>query len=119
MSVSGAWDKLIVAVDYDPQDRVWVDFNKGAPILDDAGNVTHWTAALTTFGSQRDIERLGLSLYAGASLRIWADDADHEGKSDPLIGEGVVFFFERFQYWGVNVHASQLKRRSELLGTGE
>ncbi len=119
MAASGAWDKVIVVVHDDPQDRVWVDFNKGAPILDDAGHVTHWRAALTTFGSQRDIERLGLSLYVGASLRIWADDVDHEGKSDPLIGEGVVFFFEHFQYWGVNVPASQLKRRSEVLGAGE
>jgi hypothetical protein len=103
-------------MDGDPQDRVWVDFNKGAPILDNEGNVEYWTAALTTFGSQQDIERLGVSLYEGASLRIWADDADHEGKSDPLIGEGVVFFFEHFKYWGVKVPASQLKWRSQLLG---
>lgn len=73
-----------------PTDRVYVDLQK----LD-----VERRAILTTLGTARDLERLGVELREGMVLSFYTDDADADGNADELWSEGTVHFDEGAQHW--------------------
>jgi hypothetical protein len=70
---------------------------------------------LNTQGTKEDLERHGIELRENLKLLLYSDDADNEGRSDPLLVEGTVHFdSERDQWlaaidWGALRHESDLK----------
>lgn len=85
--------------------RVWVDLMK----TDDARRVI-----LTGLGTRRDFERLGIDLQEGVKLQMYTDDADAEGRPDPILVDGVARFDQDNNRWVAEIDWDHLVHRSEV-----
>ena len=85
-------------------DRVWVDLMKA----DGTGRV--W---LTTIGTRRDLDRLGIQLREGLPLKLWSDDIDAAGNTDNLLVEGVAHFYEERGVWVALIDWDRVRHQSE------
>lgn len=54
---------------------------------------------LTTIGTRRDLDRLGIRLREGLPLKLWSDDVAAAGNPDNLLVEGVAHFYEERGVW--------------------
>ena len=73
--------------------RVYADLNGGWRQGD------HYTLTLDSSATERDLQRLGLTLVSGLTVDFWSDDGDDEGNPDPLLFQGVVEFDQARQKW--------------------
>jgi len=85
-----------------PLDRVYADPQKrgGRSIL------------LTTAGTLQDLSRLGIELSDGLPLRMWRDDGDEEGRSDPLLFEGTARWDADLDCWVADVDWESFRHAS-------
>ena len=90
-------------------DRVWVDLMKAD------GNGRVW---LTTIGTRRDLERLGIQLREGIPLKLWSDDVDDTGRPDNLIVDGIAHFSSEIGVWVALVDWQAVRHESELNDQG-
>jgi hypothetical protein len=70
--------------------KIYGDFHN----LDDDGNIR-----LTTAGTQRDLQRLGLELAEGLSLTCYMDDADDAGNPDDIMVDGTAHYSQSGKCW--------------------
>jgi hypothetical protein len=84
--------------------RVYADFQN----LDDDNRLR-----LTCAGTQRDLERLGISLREGLVLTFYTDDADDQGRPDELRAEGVVHYDEVGRGWVAAIDWTALRHASD------
>jgi hypothetical protein len=71
---------------------------------------------LTCAGTRADLERLGVQLREGLRLTFYTDDADDEGRPDPLLIDGTVHYHEGQRCWVAAVDWSQLRHASQEQG---
>jgi hypothetical protein len=88
----------------DPEDRIYVDLQ---------ATPRGGTASLDTVGSRRDIERLGITLQEGLPLRLWCDDADDDGRPDPILVEGVAHWWKERSVWTAVIDDATLRHASD------
>jgi hypothetical protein len=71
---------------------------------------------LTCAGTSADLERLGVQLREGLRLTFYTDDADDEGRPDPLLIDGTVHYDERERCWVAAVDWGRLRHASQEHG---
>jgi hypothetical protein len=86
----------------DPVDRIYVDLDASA----------RGGATLDRVGSREDIERLGVVLTEGLPLKLWYDDGDEHGRSDPILMEGVAHWWEENSSWTAVIDEATLRHTS-------
>jgi hypothetical protein len=86
----------------DPVDRTYVDLDASA----------RGGATLDRVGSREDIERLGVVLTEGLPLKLWYDDGDEHGRSDPILMEGVAHWWEEKSSWTAVIDEATLRHTS-------
>jgi hypothetical protein len=86
--------------------KVYADFQN----LDDDNRLK-----LTCAGTIEDLTRQGIELREGLVLTFYMDDADDEGRPDPLLAEGIVHYQEEDRCWVASIDWSALRHASELM----
>ena len=69
---------------------------------------------LTCLGTQKDLEKYGVSLKDGLTLVFYNDDEDTEGKRDDLLVKGVVEYDSVNERWVAIIDWNAIKNASEL-----
>ena len=96
-------------MDFD-KTRIYADLMKWSGIRGSAHGVI-----LTCRGTYEDLQKLNIQLEEGKTYSFWTDDADNEGKFDPLYFDGIVEFDDKAGHWVAWVdweaifHASDIK----------
>jgi hypothetical protein len=86
--------------------RVFVDFQKT-----DANNGN----LVPTFGTRRDLARLGIGLEEGLRLSVYDADADFDDARDDLIAEVRAVWEPIGQRWTLEIVEGTLRHESEVL----
>jgi len=84
--------------------RVYADLQN----LDDENRLR-----LTCAGTRRDLERQGIELREGMTLKLYTDDANDEGRPDELLADGVVHYNEAEKCWVAAIDWDALRHASE------
>jgi hypothetical protein len=84
--------------------RVYADFQN----LDDANRLR-----LNSQGTAADLAHLGIQLNEGLELTFYTDDADDDGRPDPLLVDGVVRHSDSEDCWVAEVNWAALRHESE------
>ena len=84
--------------------RIYADFQS----LDDENRLK-----LTCRGTLQDLQRHGIQLREGLRLTFYTDDADHQGRPDDLLVDGVVQFDAAERCWVAAVDWTKLRRTSQ------
>jgi hypothetical protein len=69
---------------------------------------------LNTQGTREDLERQGIELRENLKLLLYSDDADNDGRSDPLLVEGTVHFDSEHDQWLAVIDWGSLRHESDL-----
>jgi hypothetical protein len=72
---------------------VWVDFNR----------MGGYIVLLDLPGTQRDLTRLGITLYEGLVLNMWDQDATDGRERDDLISRGTVEWYAERATWAAQI----------------
>lgn len=89
--------------------KIYADFHK----LDDDNRIR-----LTTMGTRRDLERLGIELTEGLALTLYMDDADDDGNRDDIMLDGVAHFSDADKCWVAIVDWQTVYHASEVMIDG-
>jgi hypothetical protein len=84
--------------------QIYADFQN----LDDENRIK-----LTCRGTLQDLQRHGIQLREGMHLTFYTDDADSEGRPDPLLLDGIVHFDAAERHWVAAVDWTKLRRTSQ------
>ena len=85
--------------------KIYGDFHK----LDDDNRIR-----LTTVGTQRDLQRLGVQLEEGMALTLYMDDANDDGNSDDIMIDGTAHFSTADMCWVAAVNWENVYHASEI-----
>ena len=85
--------------------RIYADFHN----LDDDNRIR-----LTTVGTLRDLQRLGVQLEEGMPLTLYMDDADDHGHSDDIMIDGTAHFSTADMCWVGAVNWENVYHASEI-----
>jgi hypothetical protein len=75
----------------------------------------HRRLKLTPVGTREDLDRLGIVLVEGLSLRLYSDDLNDEGERDDFIFDGVAHFDESTETWVAAVDWDAIRHESDLI----
>jgi len=84
--------------------RIYADFQN----LDDANRLK-----LTCRGTLQDLQRFGVQLRDGMRFTFYTDDADDEGRPDPMLIDGIVQFDAAQRCWVAAVDWTKLRHASQ------
>jgi hypothetical protein len=68
---------------------------------------------LTTFGTSRDLARLGLQLKDGMAVIVYMDDADDAGTRDDLMADAIIRYNKKEKCWVADLDWDKVCNRSE------
>ena len=71
---------------------------------------------LNTQGTKEDLERQGIELRENLKLLLYSDDADNDGRSDPLLVEGTAHFDTDHERWLAVIDWDSFRHESDLSG---
>jgi hypothetical protein len=86
--------------------RIYIDFQN----TDAEGRYV-----LDRYGTTQDLEKFSVVLKPGLRLTFWSDDADEQGRPDPLIAEGIVEFNRKLHQWVARIDKDAIKHESDVL----
>jgi len=69
---------------------------------------------LNTQGTREDLKRQGIELRENLKLLLYSDDADSDGRCDPLLVEGTVQFDSERDQWVAVIDWDSLRHESDL-----
>ncbi len=88
--------------------RVYADLNKWEEVNGE------FRVILTTLGTHKDLQRLGITLEEGLVLDFQMDDEDANGSPDPLYFQGTIRFDEDARHWVAVIVREDIRSASEL-----
>jgi hypothetical protein len=89
--------------------RIYADFHN----LDDKNRLR-----LTSAGTRRDLQRLGIELREGMAVTLYTDDEDDRGQPDELLAEGIVRYNEVEKCWVAAIDWQAIRHASETTTGG-
>jgi hypothetical protein len=84
--------------------RIYADFQN----LDGENRIR-----LTSAGTRADLQESGVGLQEGITIALYTDDADDEGRADPLLADAIVEFSHADDCWVARVIWDDLRHASD------